>query len=125
MLTEAEKNCYWTKYTDSALSFQNQGLPLDAKSASFSWNYEANHGKKPRDVFCKQDGKYNVKLTETEAKCYWTNYPKAGDEIQNQGLKLSAFTASFSFNFKANKGELRNVVCNLMKKQQNLLVVLL
>ena len=102
---------------------QNNGVALDSKSASFSWNFEANKGNL-RDVFCKNSafdvnpGKYDIKLSEMEAKCYWTNYPKAGLAIQQAGLNLNKDSASFSWNFEANKdgGQLRNVVCDLMKR---------
>ena len=41
-LTPQEASCYWKKYPQAAQDFKNLGIPLDTKSASFSWNNYAN-----------------------------------------------------------------------------------
>ena len=83
-------------------------------------------------MLCKSNGKYDVKLTDIEAVCYWTNFPNAGEAIQNQSLPLNAMTASYSWNYEANKdgGALRNIICDKMKKlntsgNQLMMVILL
>ena len=52
VLSTEEANCYWMKYPNVAKTFQDQGLPLNAKSASYSWNFKANETGERRDVIC-------------------------------------------------------------------------
>ena len=97
---------------------QNAGLTLNPTSASFSWNYAANHQNAFRDVLCKNNvGKYAVKFSKIEAICYWQNYPAAGLAIQNQGIPLDEHSSEFSWNYVANNdGIERSIVCDKMKK---------
>ena len=69
-----------------------------------SWNeHFANTGEK-RDTYCWRDiisGKFERKLTQKQAKCYWTNYPMAGLAFQNQGVGLSLESAEYDWNYRA------------------------
>ena len=50
-------------------------------------------------------------LTQQEASCYWINYPDATKSITALGKPLTTEAASFSWNYMANRGELRDVTC--------------
>jgi len=92
-------------------------MTLNPDSASFSWNYSAEHDSGFRDTFCKgSDGKYHAQLSQIEATCYWQNYPAAGKAMVNAGMTLNQDSASFDWNYNADRGTLRSVVCDKMKK---------
>ena len=54
----------------------------------------------------------NQNLTIKEAACYFINYPDAAKQITDQGIALTAYSASFSYNYiQGTTGEQRNLIC--------------
>ena len=115
VLTDEEANCYWANYPDAVKTNISNGLPLNAKTASFEWNWAANNDKIYKNVHCKVNGKYDRHLSETEAKCYWINHPTKAGNFTKNGHVLSVDTANFAWNFVANSGaNVESVICDKM-----------
>ena len=52
-LTQQETQCYWMNYPQAGLQLQQEGQDLSQRSASFSFNYNANIlGNEPRNLVC-------------------------------------------------------------------------
>lgn len=93
-LTGKEAECYWMNYPNVAKIFEKDGLtPFNA---SFSWNYHLKSTGEERDTYCWKNqvtGKYERKLNQKQANCYWMNYPSTALTFQNQDLPLDTHSA--------------------------------
>ena len=102
VLSAEEARCLWANYPETVKANVDNGLSLDAYTASFGWNWSANKSGVFKSVHCKVDGKYNRHLTDIEAKCYWKNHPQKADNFKKNGHELDTATANYAWNFNAN-----------------------
>ena len=115
-LSTTEAMCYWMNYPKVAKEYFTEKIPLTTATAAYSWNDHANKSKSnwQRDCHCWKDqntGKYDRKMNQNEANCYWTKFPMVALDFQQKELPLDITSAEWSWNYMANKGKVREFEC--------------